>query len=508
MDRSVVQLAEALRDPAAFPHGVKAVAVRETHISWVFLTGEFAYKVKKPVRTNFLDFSTLEKRRRFCEEEVRLNRRFAPRIYLHVTPITGNPSAPIVGGDGPPIEYAVKMRQFSEAGLLKRMLMEDALKPDHIDELAEEVADFHELAERVQPGNQYGMPGTILREALENVETLRRLLPPQFDPDLQIFQDWTLTNAEQLDGTFLARRRDGFVRECHGDLHLGNLVLLDDHVTLFDGIEFNPEFRWIDIVSDAVFAMMDLADRGRLDLANRFLNAYLERTGDYSALAVVPWYFIYRALVRAKVAAIRGSQPETTSQDRATVHQECLEYARLAKRFLHRPSPRLLITCGVSGSGKTTGTQDLIEQQGVIRVRSDVERKRLFGLAPDAPSGSALGEGIYTETATRRTYDRLADCARTGLAAGFSVVVDATFLRHDDRARFRRLAAERDVPFTILLFGEEESLLRSRVRTRTQLGSDASEGDVAVLERQLATRERLTPSEREHCRTISDILAS
>jgi hypothetical protein len=232
---------------------------------------------------------------------------------------------------------------------------------------------------------------------------------------------------------FTTRKLTGYIRECHGDMHLGNMVLVDDRVVIFDGIEFNDAFRWIDVASDVAFLIMDLEDRGRPDFAHRFLNGYLEATGDYGMLRLLPFYLTYRALVRAKVAGIRLGQSSLSAEETAQAHEEFVSYLDLAERYTRPWRPRLFITHGVSGSGKTRHTQPLVEAIGAIRLRSDVERKRLFGLAPLEKSSGQRARDLYTAEATQRTYASLAQQAAGVLQAGFPVVVDATFLRraHD-----------------------------------------------------------------------------
>ena len=298
---------------------------------------------------------------------------------------------------------------------------------------------------------------------------------------------------------FRARKRHGFVRECHGDMHLGNMILLDDDVVIFDCIEFNDNLRWIDVASDVAFLTMDLEDRGRPDLAYRFLNGYLEATGDYGLLLLLPFYLIYRATVRAKVAGIRLGQSDLSPAEAAQVREAFGSYLDLADRYTRPSRPRLLITHGLSGSGKTFATQQLVEATGAIRIRSDVERKRLFGLAPLERSTGRSELDLYAPDVTRRTYAHLARQAARVVEAGFTVVVDATFLKRAQRDAFRRLAAKLGVPFTLLEFRAHAETLRRRVARRSAHADDASEADLAVLHGQLATLEPLTADRAGLC---------
>jgi uncharacterized protein len=487
----------ALSRPEAYPHPVAPIRVMETHISWVFLTGEWAYKVKKPVAMGFLDFTTLESRRHFCHEELGLNRRLAPHIYESVVEIRGNPHAVKIGGNnGPVLDYALKMREFPQDALASALVSRGNLTSRHIDLLAEQIADFHMGAQRVVSGSHLGTPDAILRPALQNFEQLVSCMDTSQERlALESLENWTRDEFERLKTTFGARRSAGYVRECHGDLHLRNIAVLDGHPVVFDCIEFDAALRWIDVMNEVAFLVMDLEDFGRADLAYRFLNRYLEATGDYEGLRVLRFYLVYRAMVRAKIHAMRARQPGLESSERSRLDAAARDYIALATRYTTPGSAALAITCGLSGSGKTSVTQDLIETARAIRVRSDVERKRLYGLAPQERSGSATGSGMYSETATAATYERLLALSETLVLFGYRTIVDAAFLRRAERAAFRESAVRLGVPFVILAFEAPIDMLRERVAKRYERGSDASEADAEVLERQMAYREPLATDE-------------
>ncbi|QDU39992.1 Phosphotransferase enzyme family protein [Maioricimonas rarisocia] len=498
-------LIDSLQRAEAFPHPVDEIRLLETHISWVLLAGEWAYKIKKPVDLGFLNFSTLEKRRHFCEEELRLNGRLAPDLYLCVEPITGSEESPRIGGDGDPIEYAVKMRLFPQEMLLSRLIGQGELRADEIDSLADEVVEFHGRIAVATAEGRAGRPDQVRGPAQANLDVLRNC-PAIFErcgEDLGRLERWEQEEAERCRSRFAERLRDGFVRECHGDMHLGNMVRGEDGVLIFDGIEFSEELRWTDVMSEVAFAVMDLEDRGRADFAHRFLDRYLAGTGDYAGLDVLRYYLVYRALVRAKVAAIRLGQSDVEEADRRKLIEQCTEYIELASRYSERLRPFLAITHGVSGSGKTTGTQPLVEQVGAIRVRSDIERKRLFGLPPEASTEGKLEQQVYSQESTRRTYDRLAELAEGIVSAGFPVVVDATFLSRSVRQRFAALADRMRVPFRILCFDAKPQVLERRLAQRGADGRDASEADVSVMRGQLDRQEPLTDVERCVAVTIS-----
>ncbi|HSD59831.1 MAG TPA: AAA family ATPase, partial [Burkholderiales bacterium] len=490
-DPFLTPLISALLTPTAYPHPVRNLRLVETHISWVVLTGDYAYKLKKPLNLGFLDFSNLEQRRFSCEEELRLNRRLAPDLYLEVVPVTGSAEAPRLGGAGPAIEYAVKMRQFDEEARLDRVLARGGLDPGQVDALARRVAEFHAGLPPAAASTDFGNADNVAFYARQNFDQIRpRLAGPDSDI-LARLAAWTGEEFVARRETLAARRRDGLVRECHGDLHLGNIALIADEPVVFDCIEFNPELRWIDVASEVAFTVMDLEDRGRPDLGSRFRNAYLETGGDYAGLAVLRYYLVYRALVRAKVAAIRLGQPQLEDADRAAALAQCREYLALALRFTSPPRPWLAITRGLSGSGKTTLSLPAVETLGAVRIRSDVERKRLFGLPPEARGGSAMDEGIYSRAAGERTYARLAELAESALQAGYSVIVDATFLERERRQAFRALAARSRVLFAILDFQAPGAVLEERVAAREAAGRDASDAGLAVLRRQRHAMEPL-----------------
>jgi aminoglycoside phosphotransferase family enzyme/adenylate kinase family enzyme len=494
--RGLAQLMEGLTDAACYDHPVEAIEVVETHISYVVLTGKYAYKVKKPLNLGFLDFSTPERRLFFCEEELRLNGRLAPDLYLGVVPITGSPRHPVVGGQGSPLAHAVMMRQFDQANLLDRMLGRGEIRPELVDAITRKVVDFHERIAIAEPDSPFGSAEAVARPVQQNFEQIRPRLSASHDLErLASLEHWTIRHHAQLRARFAARKADGFIRECHGDMHLGNMALVDREVTIFDGIEFNPALRWIDVMSDVAFLVMDLEDRQRPDLGRRFLNGYLSLTGDYGGLAVLDYYRSYRALVRAKVMRIRAEQTGQSAEALAQLDAAYRGYIAICEGYARPRKPRLILTHGLSGSGKSTWARALSQLGTVIHIRSDVERKRLAGLEPHAESGSEVQGGLYTRDMTERTYTRLAELAQQILANGFSVCVDATFLERRQRARFHRLATTLGIPFTILDLAAPQAVLRERMTHRAAARNDPSEATSEVLERQMATQEPLTPAE-------------
>ncbi len=497
------RLTAALRDPARYPHAVGRVELLQTHISCVLLAGDYAYKIKKPVNLGFLDFSTLAARRHYCAEELRLNRRTAPALYLDVIAIGGSETAPVLGGDGVPFEYALRMRRFPQDALLDRMARCGALLPQHIDTLARGLAAFHARVARAGAGDAFGSPGHILAPAQQNFEQMLPLADAKADAALLArLRDWSAREHAELAPVFEARKRGSWVRECHGDLHLGNIALLDGVPTPFDAIEFDADLRWIDVMNEIAFLMMDLLYHRLPRLAFRLLNAYLETTGDYAGVRVLRFYLVYRALVRAKIACLRARQAGTAAPEKSAAGDAYRRHLLLAERLAAADHPALALMHGPSGSGKSTLAQQLAEALGAVRLRSDVERKRLHRLDAQARSASAPDAGLYTPEANERTYARLAELARELLAARYPVIVDAAFLRRAQRTQFEALAHERGAAFAIVACTASAPTLRERVAERERQAVDASEAGLAVLERQLARDEALTPEETAYTLSI------
>ena len=497
------RLIQALTDRSVYEHPTTEITVLQTHISWVVLTGPYTYKIKKPVNLGFVDFSTLAKRHFFCQEELRLNRRLAPQLYLEVVALYGTPERPHFHGQGAPIEYAVKMAQFAQETLLSHLIAVGQLQVSHIDRLAHEVSAFHARIATADPLSHFGSPEMIYQPMQENFQHLFDTIDdPVRQAHARALEAWSQRTFAARRPTFVARKQGGFVRECHGDMHLGNMILRDDEIVIFDCLEFNEDLRWLDVASDVAFLIMDLEDRGRPDLGHRFLNSYLEATGDYGLLVLLPFYLMYRATVRAKVAGIRLGQSHLSPEEVAQARVAFGSYFDLAEQYSRPSRARLWITHGLSGSGKTFATQHLVEAIGAIRIRSDVERKRLFGLAPLERSTDRSDLNLYAPDATQRTYTQLAQLATRVVEAGFTVVVDATFLKRAQRDAFRHLAVQLNVPFAILELRAQAETLRRRVVQRSAQADDASEADLAVLHRQFAALEPLTAEEQASTLTI------
>lgn len=461
---------------AALQHGLGARLV-ETHISWVLLDAGHAWKIKKPLRLHFLDFATLDARERCCREELRLNRRLAPALYLDVVPIGGTPHAPRLG-EAPPIEFALKMRRFPDGALFSERLAAGTLTPRLVDRLAARLAAFHRDAPAAPAARGFGGPQAIAAEFDQLLGDLEAA-----GAEVADLRRWARAEVVRMRAGWQRRVDDGMVREGHGDLHLANLVALgDEDATAFDAIEFDPALRWIDVQADIAFAVMDLLAHDRRDLAFRLLDGWLTELGDHAGLAVLRGHLVCRALVRALVARLRGGAGGP-------------DYLGLARRWCTPPGARLLITHGLSGAGKSHAAARLLERAGAIRLRSDVERKRLHGIAPLAASRPEARDALYGAEAGRRTFARLRELAHGALAAGWPVIVDAAFLRSDERDTFRALAEGLGVPFAILHCEAAPAQLLERLRERAARGDDPSEADARVLALQRQRIQPLRPDE-------------
>ncbi len=496
------QLLHALQDSALYPHPTEEIRLIETHISWVLLTGKYAYKIVKPLNLGFLDFSTLEKRYHYYFEELRLNRRLAGKMYLGVVPIYGSAAQPCLHGAGPVFEYAVKMRQFEQSAIFDQLLAEEQLTLQLIKRTAQTVAHFHQTLISCPADCKYGRPDQVFSPVQENFDQLKQLnnigvndLPAQL-------ADWSKKEFRAGHDFFQKRKAAGFIRACHGDLHLGNIALLDGEIIPFDGIGFNPSLYWIDVINEVAFLVMDLEDHQRPDLAFHFLNSYLEICGDYSALRLLPFYLVYRAMVRAKISAIRASQSSEESEikkDITLYH----DYLDLAVRYTRAHKPFLLLMHGVSASGKSWLSDQIIDHVAAIRIRSDVERKRLFRVPLLGHSNSEHLNKLYSRKAGALTYDRLLQLSREILTAGFNVVVDATFLKRDERRMFQQLANQEGVLWHIISTTADKETLRERICRRARERDNVSDADQQVLEEQLRTRDPLTAEELQKATIIN-----
>lgn len=359
-----------------------------------------------------------------------MNQRLAPKYYLDVVKITGSVDQPELNGPGSTIEYAVKMLQFPQAAQLDRVLFEDKLTFHHMDLLAQKIADFHKKIPYAGKEQNFGDLYHVYQPVLNcYADILKRLDDPEMVQRINHLKKWSEKEFIRLKGDFVERKHNGFIKECHGDLHLRNIAIEGEEVIAFDGIEFNADLRWIDVISEVAFLIMDLQDHGKQALASRFLNRYLELTGDYLGLSILNYYLVYRAIVRAMVSCIRLKQAGLSQEEIDAEFQEFQKYVALAESYIQAKQSVLLITFGFSGSGKTTMSQEILQQLSAIRIRSDIERKRLAGMQETQREYNGIKQGIYSASASENTYQHLLQLSNCLLKEGFKVIVDAAFFK-------------------------------------------------------------------------------
>lgn len=497
-------LIKNLQNPDIYPHEVKKFQIFETHSAYVITTGDYAYKIKKPVNFGFLDYSSLDKRTVCCHREFELNRRLASSLYLECIPIYGTAEKPSFDriAEEPCLEYAIKMREFPQDFLFPQLLLKKNLTVELIDKLAKVIADFHQ-AIPIDQTSHFGTPKHIHQFAMDNFsETLVFLKEETKIARLKKLENMTQSYYEKIETALQARKDSGFVRHCHGDMHLNNIVLIDGKPLVFDCIEFNEDFVWTDVMGDLGFIIMDLDEHKQPELANLLLNRYLELTGDYTALNVLPYFCAYRAMVRAKVNQIRLQQPGLTEAEQTQLwshYNDCLD---LTEQYLSPRQARLMITQGFSASGKTTVAKKIVAEFGAIQLRSDVERKRSANLALNSNTESPLYQGLYKTEITEKLYADLAKLAAQIIKAGYSVIVDATFIRQDLREIFSKLAQTLQVPFTIVACVAPEETLKNWLTERKKNEDNISEARLDILDDQLKNHDPLTKAELEHTITL------
>ena len=473
----------ALLLPSAYPEPTDHVELKQTHISYLFLTKDFVYKVKKGVNFGFLDFTTLEQRQHFCEEEVRLNTRLCPGMYLGVAHICLSAGGIKINGPGTVIEYAVKMLRLPADRMLNRMLDAQQVSTPEIREVARRIAEFHCALPTNVDIAQFGEPRAIAENWNDNISQLRSgSIPPNFSADLDRIDTWG-QNFLILNDQLLQRRvADGYIRECDGDIHSENICLTDP-VRIFDCIEFNSRFRYSDTAADLAFLLMDLDFHRRSDLATVAVDEYTAITGDEACRELLPFYKVYRALIRAKVEALRSMDPECHEGDRRQAAQQALAYLRLARGLTLRPNTpaTLFMLCGLMGCGKSTLAEALAYELGCQILRSDLIRKELAGVSPTTTVRTDFRSGLYDPEMTRLTYANMAARAEEALTREQSVIVDASFTDPCYRGEFIAIAQRCRVRCYLLYLAGSDSLHYERLQARTARGNDVSDGRVELF---------------------------
>jgi uncharacterized protein len=475
-----------------YPHAVaSSIELVQTHASYVLLTGDYAYKLKKPVNFGFLDYSTLAQRKHFIEAELRLNRRTAPELYLATVAITQTGDRFSLNGDGEPVEYALKMRQFAKGNLFSELLEHGQLTPELMIELAQQVAQFHLAAATNDEITRFGQVSQIRQAFDENyAQSLPYLGRGQTQRQLNETQAYTDRIFATWGDRFQARMDQGNIRECHGDLHLGNICLWKGQVRLFDCIEFNPAFRFVDVLEDLAFTVMDCDAQGRADLGTVLLNSYLEQTGDWAGVALLPLYLSRQAYVRAKVTSFRLDDPQLSPELRSPIQAKAAHYYKLAWQYTQPQQGQIILMCGLSGSGKSTIAHQLSQQMTrAIHIRSDALRKHL-GNVPLQQRGEAA---LYSPAMTQNTYDRLLSLGIELARLGHRVILDAKYDRSALRAPVLAAAQAANLPAHILVCQAPLAVLRDRLRHRS---GDVSDATVEILERQWAMAEPLSAIEQ------------
>jgi hypothetical protein len=467
-DPALPEHVQALLSPDAYPHPAKSIELRQTHISYVFIVDDLVYKLKKPLDFGFLDYSTLDKRKHFCEEEVRLNRRLSENTYLDVVPVVSSGGKIAVGGQGEVSDYAVKMRRLPEERMMSHLLERDDIVPSMLGALAERIAAFHTSSERSTDIDQFGGLEIVTANWRENFEQTepylgRTITRSQFD-GIRAFVDRVLLEDEAL---FAQRVEEGRVRDCHGDMRTDAVCFEDDRVSIYDCIEFNERFRYSDVASDIGFLAMDLEFRDRRDLSNELLGRYLGSTLDSTLPLLLPFYKCYRAYVRGKVDGFQLDQPEISDEQKAKVTADARRYFDLAESYATQAlSDTLIITIGVTGSGKSYLANALAAHLGAVVVSSDVTRKRLLDIEPGERHFEPFEGGIYTPEVTEQTYAAMIEEARHWLQQSKPVILDASFLAKWQRRLAQTLAAESNARFVALECDADEQTVWERLSER------------------------------------------
>lgn len=489
----MLELPTALCSPRAYPHEIRGeVRLIQTHISWVFLTGSFAYKVKRPIRLPFLDFSTLAARRHFCQRELELNQRGAPGLYLAVVPISEVHGQLLFDNESNIVEYAVKMVEFGDGDLISEQVQSGRFTVADARRLGEVVAAFHADSPEITHTTRWGSPEIIRKAIDENLEFLRSSeIGPTYSELLSALEMYVERMCNHAPGQELlhSRRASGAIRECHGDLHIGNVAKVEGKFILFDCIEFNDEYRCVDTMYDVAFVLLDLLRYNKVEFAQNLLDSYLERSGDWLGLLVLPLYLIRQTTTRAKINLIQHQQSDSCTS--SSYLETAIDYLRLAGSCIAQRTGSLTIMCGVAGSGKSTKAQQLINAPWVVRIRSDVVRKHLAGVPLDQRAPSEAYHPKFSD----RTYTYMITTGESLVRSGYGVILDATFLHSKERSEVLAAAQRAQVPFRIVLCHAPPDEIAHRLEIRH---GDVSDANHDVMLKQLASFEPLSKLEEKY----------
>ena len=495
---NTADLIETLLNPETYPHPVEVITTIETHISIVFLTGQYAYKLKKPVNFGFLNFSTLPFRKKFCALEVTLNRRTAPELYIGIEKVINinnkvclEPVSDFDETTTSPdiIEYLVKMKQFDPNMVLGRLLNQGYLDNSMISALTLQVSEFHKVAQAVDLESDYGNPEIQLKPMLDNFPSLESYFNNESTKqDLHELLNWTNNQFSVHKPMLQQRKQQGFVRACHGDLHLDNITLIDGQPVLFDGIEFNEYFRWIDVISDLAFLLIDLDFRNQHATSYKILSQYLSQTLDYNGLYLLNFYRVYRTMVRAKITALRAEQLPSKSLEKQHIEQTALNYIQQAISYTKESkAPKCILLQGVSGSGKSYFANQLLEEVGdfkAIILSSDRIRKSLYGIDQHERLSGSEQQNLYSAEMNQKTYHALAENARICLELGFNVIIDATFLKYHHRDKIYQMASMTDADALLFSIEASTETASQAITLRQLLNNNPSDAGVEVMEHQ------------------------
>lgn len=488
---------ESLLDPAAYEEITSNVRLVQTHVSFLFITDSHVYKIKKEVDFGFLNFMSLDRRRFYCEEEVRLNRRLCPDLYLGVVEVRESDGRLSFRAAGRVVEYAVRMRRLPEERMLHRVLEQGGVTDADVRRIARAIGEFHLAAERGREINAYGDLEVIRRNWEENFRQVDAFIPLCLDvEDRGLVRSWVERFMDENAGRFADRVEGGWIRDCDGDIHSENICLADK-VYIFDCIEFNPRFRFSDTAADIAFLLMDMEFHGRRDLAENVFDEYCRTTGDTGLSGVIDFYLAYRAFVRGKVTALRLLDPLVPQKEKDTAAAIAKRYFRLARGYVVRRSlsPSIIVFCGLMGTGKSTLARELSFELGTDMLVSDIIRKELAGLAPTERCREEYNQGIYSGSFTRNTYDELFRRLEKQSGAGSTVVADASFFRREDRDRVREIAASSKADCVFVHVVCDEETMRRRLTTRREDPAAISDGNWELMLRQRMDFEPLSPGE-------------